>query len=61
MSANPPSDGTAGLPPPSVLLTCLLLLAAGYAAAIWRGPAPAQEVRVVTYPPPVPAAETATE
>lgn len=61
MSANPPSKDAAGLPPASVLLLCLLLLAAGYVVAIVRGPAPAQEVRVVTYPPPAPAPETATE
>ncbi len=61
MSANPPSDGAAGLPPASVLLLCLLLLGAGYVAAVWLGPASAQEVRVVVYPPPAPAPATATE
>jgi len=61
VSANPPSNGAAGLPLASVLLTCLLLLGAGYVAAIWRGPSPAHEMRVVTYPPPAPAPETATE
>lgn len=61
MSANPPSKDAAGLPPASVLLLCLLLLGAGYVVAMVRGPAPAQEVRVVTYPPPAPAPETATE
>ena len=61
MSANQPSKDAAGLPPAPVLLLCLLLLGAGYVVAIVRGPAPAQEMRVVTYPPPAPVPETATE
>lgn len=49
------------MPSASVLLLCLLLLGAGYGVAIVRGPASAQEMRVVTYPPPAPVPETATE
>ena len=61
MSANTQSEGAALLPDPAVLVFCLILLVAGYAAAIWRGPAPAQEVRVVVYPPPAAAPAAATE
>ena len=61
MSAYQPSKDAAGLPSAPVLLLCLLLLVAGYVFAIVRGPAPAQEMRVVTYPPPAPVPETATE
>jgi len=61
VSANSPTDGAASLPSAAVLLLCLLLLGAGYAAAILRGPAPAQEVRVVTYPPPASAPEATME
>ena len=61
MSANQPSKDATGLPTAPVLLLCLLLLGAGYVVAIVRGPTPAQEMRVVTYPPPAPAPETATE
>jgi hypothetical protein len=48
-----------GWPPAGVLLACLALLAAGYAVALLRGPAPAQEVRVVMAPAPTPAPEPA--
>lgn len=61
MSANQPSKDAARLPSAPVLLLCLLLLVAGCVVAIVRGPAPAQEMRVVTYAPPAPAPETATE
>jgi len=61
MSVNTHREGAAMLPAPAVLVFCLLLLVAGYAAAIWRGPAPAQEVRVVVYPPPDAAPAAATE
>ena len=46
-------------PSTGVLVMCALVLAAGYGVAVWRGPAPAQEVRVVvmTPPAPTPAAE----
>lgn len=51
--------GESRWPAAGVLLLCAVVLMAGYAFAIWRGPAPAQEVRVVTVPAPepVPAAE----
>lgn len=55
--------GESRWPSAGVLLLCAALLVAGYAVAIWRGPAPAQEVRVVTVPAPAPesAPPAATE
>jgi len=61
VSADQPSKDAAGLPRAPVLLICLLLLGAGYVVAILRGPAPVQEMRVVTYPPPATVPDTATE
>jgi len=41
-------------PSTGVLVSCALLLVAGYGVAVWRGPVPPEEVRVVTMPPPAP-------
>ena len=38
---------------------CSVLLVAGYGVAVVRGPAPAQEVRMVEFPAPTPAPEPA--
>ena len=57
MEENSPGDSH--WPPTGVLLACALVLVAGYAAAVWRGPVPAQELRIVTMPAPTPAAEPA--
>ena len=57
--SEPGQDGGSGWPPAGVLVACALLLAAGYGAAVLRGPAPAQEVRVVTMPAPTPTPEPA--
>ena len=39
-------------PPPPVLVICAVLLVAGYGVAVLRGPARAQEVRMVEVPAP---------
>lgn len=44
-------------PSPPVLLICAVLLVAGYGVAVLRGPAAAQEVRVVEVPAPTPEPE----
>jgi hypothetical protein len=59
MSDDLPERGTSLGLPVGVLLSCAALLAAGYAAAVLRGPAPAREVRVVMAPSPEPAPEPA--
>ena len=56
---EPGQDGGSGWPPAGVLVACALLLAAGYGVAVVRGPAPPQEVRVVTMPAPTPTPEPA--
>ena len=48
------SPGEDCWPSTGVLVMCALVLAAGYGVAVWRGPALAQEVRVVTMPAPAP-------
>lgn len=49
----------AAWPSVGVLLACAVLLVAGYGVAVWRGPAPAQEVRVVEAQAPKPPSEAA--
>ena len=44
-------------PSAAVLLLCAAVVAAGYAVAVLRGPSPAQQVRMVEVPAPVPAPE----
>jgi hypothetical protein len=58
--SNPSADTRGNVwPSPGVLLLCAVLLAAGYAVAVVRGPAPAQEVRMVEMPAPAPEPEAA--
>lgn len=59
MSAHPPDNRGDVWPSPGVLLLCAALLAVGYGVAVVRGPAPAQEVRVVEIPHPTPEPEAA--
>jgi hypothetical protein len=58
---NDPSQqgGSTVWPSAGVLLFCAVLLVAGYAVAVLRGPSAAQEVRVVEFPAPTPAPEPA--
>lgn len=44
-TANPPS-----MPPMWVILLCAGLLVVGYSVALFRGPLPPQEVRVIVMP-----------
>ena len=53
------SPGESRWPSARALILCAALLAAGYAVAIWRGPIPPQEVRVVTVPAPAPGSAPA--
>ena len=52
MSTEAHMETSAEWPGPGVLLFCVCLLVAGFGAALWRGPAPAGEVRVRVMPPP---------
>ena len=47
MGKNTAENVGSGWPSPGVLLLCAALVAAGYGMAVLRGPAPAQEVRVL--------------
>ena len=58
--SDPSQEGGGNVwPSAGVLLFCAILLVAGYGVAVLRGPAPAQEVRVVEFPAPTPAPEPA--
>lgn len=59
MSDPAQQSGDNAWPSAGVLLLCSVLLVAGYGVAVVRGPAPAQEVRVVEFPAPTPAPEPA--
>jgi hypothetical protein len=59
MSEPSQNGGETIWPAAGVLLLCAALLVAGYGVAVLRGPAPAQEVRVVEFPAPMPGPETA--
>ena len=59
MGESPPEEQRG--PSTAVLVLCALVLVAGYAVALGRGPAPAQEVRTVVSPPPVSAPAPPTE
>jgi len=54
MSDDPRSRENRCWPAPALLLVCLLLVAAGYAAALVSGPEPARKVGVVLFPVPDP-------
>jgi hypothetical protein len=54
MSDDPHGRETRCWPAPALLLVCLLLVAAGYGAALLAGPEPAQKVEVVLLPAPEP-------
>lgn len=56
--SDPSQEGGGSVwPSAGVLLFCAILLVAGYGVAVLRGPAPAQEMRVVEFPAPTPAPE----
>jgi hypothetical protein len=59
MSEPSQNGGETIWPSAGVLLFCAALLVAGYGVAVLRGPAPAQEVRLVEYTAPTPGPETA--
>ncbi|MEX1044838.1 MAG: hypothetical protein WEC73_01810 [Chthoniobacterales bacterium] len=52
MSSETRRETSADWPGPGVLLFSVCLLVAGFGAALWRGPAPAGEVRVQIMPSP---------